>query len=226
MKSAIIANYCNIVMGIFQVASIIELFFVLGSIKQATEENSGEPKQPSVLGIAITYFLASLTSMAVMGFLIYLMCTFENTEQYRTYEYKFSARAFIVLAVLLTFGVVLLSIRLCKLQRMGAPIEDGRRTLRNYYAVFMIGYLTRVIVNFTIIHNGKNSFLTEMLFDCGQWLWDAFPIFCILLFHFRNFKPHQHELIIRIPQENQFDLSIHNSLTNQDGVANMSDGMF
>ena len=33
MKAAIVSNYSNIVMGIFQVASIIELFFVLGSIK-------------------------------------------------------------------------------------------------------------------------------------------------------------------------------------------------
>lgn len=38
MKASITSNYTNIIMGVYQVASIIELYFVLGSVKDATQE--------------------------------------------------------------------------------------------------------------------------------------------------------------------------------------------
>ena len=50
---------------------------------------------------------------------------------------------------------------------------------------------------------------------------DAIPITCLLFFHFQNFKPHQHELIIRLDR-NDSDMEL-NELGESDLL---QDGMF
>jgi len=72
-KASISASYFNIIMGLFQVASIIELFFVLGAIQQAAVDKTGEPEQVSVLGITLTYLSASLASLLTLILMIYLL---------------------------------------------------------------------------------------------------------------------------------------------------------
>ena len=49
-------------MGIFQIALLIELFFVLGTIQKAAVQKTGEPEQVSCLAIALTYLSASIAS--------------------------------------------------------------------------------------------------------------------------------------------------------------------
>lgn len=68
------------IMGYFQVASILELFFVCGSIQQAAKNlditDMAEAEPPSVVGIAITYLLASAASITCFVVLVYFMVTF------------------------------------------------------------------------------------------------------------------------------------------------------
>ena len=40
-----------------------------------------------------------------------------------------------------------------------------------------------------------------MVYDWCSLLWDAIPITSILIFHFKNFKPHSYELVIRVGEE-------------------------
>ena len=76
VKAAIVATYFNIILGTFQVASIIELFFVLGQIHKAAKENLSEPRPPSLVGIATTYVMAFLISLCSFTALIYNMINF------------------------------------------------------------------------------------------------------------------------------------------------------
>lgn len=61
----------------------------------------------------------------------------------------------------------------------------------------MFAYISRVIsdVSYTRL---TDTFKREMLYDWGAIIWDAVPITLLLIFHFKNFKPHHHELIIRM----------------------------
>lgn len=95
-------------------ASIVELFFVLGTIRQATLDKSGEPQQVSVVGIALTYLTATLLSLMTLIWWIYSLSTFDlSNNAWNQREHDVSFYAFIVLASLSTIGVILLSIRLC-----------------------------------------------------------------------------------------------------------------
>ena len=104
------------------------------------------------------------------------------------------------LCALLTLGVVLLSCRLLKLKAIQAPIVDGKRALTAYYMIFMLGYMSKVGADVALmyINDEKNMFLQEMIYDLCPIVWDGVPILSLLLFHYKNFKPGQHELIIRI----------------------------
>jgi len=73
-----VATYFTIVLGLFQVASIIELFFVLDQIKKAAKENQTEPNPPPLCAIATTYIFATLTSIACIGALIYWLVDYNN----------------------------------------------------------------------------------------------------------------------------------------------------
>lgn len=74
--------------------------------------------------------------------------------------------------------------------------------------IFMIGYMSRVGSDVAIIIyiDKYDDFKKQMLYTWGSLLWDGIPILCLLFFHYANFKPHQHELIIRI--NNQSDKAI------------------
>lgn len=70
----------------------------------------------------------------------------------------------------------------------------------------MFAYTSRAVVDF-FAHDITDTFTNEMLFDWGTILWDAIPITMLLIFHYKNFKPHQHELIIRMQDESTIALS-------------------
>ena len=203
MKTGIIASYFNIIMGFFQVASIFELFFVCGSILKAAENSElEEAKPPSVIGIAFAYLLASFASLACLGLLVYFLAFFVATfdEKYHSLGFKVSSYIVIGLCALLTLGVVLLSCRLLKLRAIQAPIVDGKRALTAYYMIFMLGYMSKVAADVALgyINDDDYWFLQEMIYDLCPIIWDGVPILSLLLFHYKNFKPGQHELIIRI----------------------------
>ena len=74
VKTGLVSSYFNIIMGFFQVASIFELFFVCSSIqKAALNSEQEEAKPPSVVGIIITYLLASFASLGCLGLLFYIL---------------------------------------------------------------------------------------------------------------------------------------------------------
>ena len=86
---------------------------------------------------------------------------------------------------LLTFGVLLLSIRLCKLKKLQVPLDKGRNSLFKYYTIFMLGYLTHVASDFIINSSCLNSmFGEEMLYDWSALMQDFFPIMALLVFHY------------------------------------------
>ena len=67
-----------------------------------------------------------------------------------------------------------------------------------YYLIFMLGYMSKVAADVALQHYIDDPFTEEMLYDWCPLIWDGVPILCLLIFHYKNFKPHQHELIIRI----------------------------
>ena len=73
--------------------------------------------------------------------------------------------------------------------------------LRNYYAIFMVGYVTRVFVDL-FYERVPGRFGRELLYDTCEMIWDAIPIACLLKFHFENYKPHSQALIIRYADGN------------------------
>ena len=89
VKTGIIANAFNIILGLFQVASIFELFFVLGQVKVAAQQNEIEAEEPSVIGIAIVYFLASSASIVAFGLLIYelIVCNSYDMSGFRKFDH-------------------------------------------------------------------------------------------------------------------------------------------
>jgi len=177
-----VATFFNIIMGLFQVASIIELFFVLGQIKKAALEKESEAKPPSLLAIAVTYLVATGFAAVCFISLLYLTATFSLDRVDLVHE--ITAKFFIALLAMLTAVVLLVSIRLCKLRKMDVPINDGRTALIKYYLVFTIGYLTRVVDDIIQVHLDEQTLLKESLFDFCSLISDAIPILCLLLFHY------------------------------------------
>ena len=55
-----------------------------------------------------------------------------------------------IVSGLLTLGVILLSIRLCKLNKLEVPLDKGRNSLIKYYVIFMFGYLTHVASDYVL----------------------------------------------------------------------------
>ena len=85
VKADIVATYFNFIMGIFQVASIIELFFVLGQIKEAAKNNLSEPNPPPLIGIAIAYCLAALLSVCSFCAMVFMLARYDHGRQ----DYQF-----------------------------------------------------------------------------------------------------------------------------------------
>ena len=66
-------------------ASILELFFVLGQIKKVANspEAGDKVEAPSWIGIAITYFLATAISAGLLTYMIIYVSTYDkNHERY------------------------------------------------------------------------------------------------------------------------------------------------
>ena len=175
-------------MGFFQVASIFELFFVCGSIqKAALSSELSEAKPPSVVGIIITYLLASVASLACLGFLFYMIFSLNHDivrNRYDILKNQVTSYIFVALCALLTLGVVLLGWRLYKLKKIEAPIADGKRALTVYYVIFMLGYMSRVGSDIALHRYVDDPFVEEMIYDWCPLIWDGIPILCLLLFHF------------------------------------------
>ena len=188
VKTGLVSSYFNLIMGFFQVASIFELFFVCGSIqKAALNSELSEAKPPSVVGIIITYLLASVASLACLGFLFYMMIKLNHNvvfERYDTLKNEVTSYIFVALCALLTLGVILLSWRLYKLKTIEASISDGKRALTVYYVIFMLGYMSRVGADVALDHYIEDPFIEEMIYDWCPLIWDGIPILCLLLFHF------------------------------------------
>lgn len=126
------------------------------------------------------------------------------------------------MAGILSLVVIMMGIRLCLLRKYDVPITDGRNTLLKYYLVFTIGYIMRVINDWTNEHSFKDKpFAKQLMFDFCLLINDAIPITCLLYFHYQNFKPHQHELIIRLDRSSSSQ--VHNEMEDSDLL---QDGMF
>lgn len=63
-----------------------------------------------------------------------------------------------------------------------------------------------------------------MLYIWCEIFWDGVPILCLLIFHYQNFKPHQHELIIRIRNQSDKAQSDGHEVVN-DEMQLIGDGM-
>jgi len=107
------------------------------------------------------------------------------------------------LAAMLTIVTILMGIRLCRLRHLNMPVTDGRNSLVKHYLVFTIGYILRSINDYFVMYSGELNFVEEISFDISSLFNDAIPIVCLLVFHFQNFKPHQHELIIRLADQEE-----------------------
>lgn len=84
----------------------------------------------------------------------------------------------------------------------------------------MFAYISRVLVE-NYYADITDSFAREMLYDWGTILWDAIPITMLLVFHYKNFRPYQHELIIRMQDDSigsVEDSSQQDMLLIQDGM--------
>ena len=102
------------------------------------------------------------------------------------------------LACMLCLVTICMGVRLCRLRHINLPIVDGRNMLLKCYFCFTVGYILRSINDYWIMHTSKQSFGVEIAFDVSSLSNDAIPILCMLIFHFQNFKPDEHELIIRM----------------------------
>ena len=107
------------------------------------------------------------------------------------------------MAAMLSSVTICMGIRLCRLRHINLPIVDGRNTLINCYLVFTVGYIMRSINDYFLLHSSSQSFGVEIMFDISSLSNDAIPIICMLIFHFSNFKPNEHELIIRMPADHE-----------------------
>ena len=93
-----------------------------------------------------------------------------------------------------------------------------------YYVIFMLGYMSRVGTDYALYHYVNDPFIEEMLYDWCPLIWDGIPILCLLLFHFQNYKPHQHELIIRVRNSNDEALEMYQEEDN-DEMLLIQDGL-
>ena len=172
-------------MGIFQIALLIELFFVLGTIQKAAVQKTGEPEQVSCLGITLTYLSASLASLVALVWMIYEIASFDfSNEESMERNYMIDLYLFLSLAILLTGGVIILVFRLWMLKRVNVDTKDGPKTLRNFYVVFMFSYIERVIANYYFEKLENKKFLRELFYDWSAVIWDALPITCLLVVHY------------------------------------------
>ena len=121
IECGIVATYWNIVMGVFQAASIIELFFVLGQIAEAARQNQSEPKPPPLIGVALTYITATLISLGSLGAMIFFLIKGAGTtgdEKFSLREqFLYSFYAFMGLGTLFIIVVVMIGTRLCLLRK-------------------------------------------------------------------------------------------------------------
>lgn len=131
---------------------------------------------------------------------------------------------YIALAAMLTCVVLLMGIRLCRLRHYNVPVTDGRNTLLKYYLVFTIGYIMQVISDSFMMRTGISKFALSLLFNLTMLFNDAIPITCLLYFHFQNFKPHQHELIIRLDRDDSS--SVNDEMLDSNELLLIQDGMF
>jgi len=142
LRAAIVANYFNIIMGLFQIASIIELFLVLGQIRQAAKNDEDEARPPSLLPIFVCYGMATLLSVVVFGSLVYFLKNYDHSKVISTVSFLI----FCIMTVLLTVVTILMAIRLYLLSRANVRVTDGRKALIKYYLVFTCGYIVMVVV--------------------------------------------------------------------------------
>ena len=63
-----------------------------------------------------------------------------------------------------------------------------------------------------------------MLYDWSALVQDFFPIIALLVFHYSNFKPHQHQLIIRINTNNTTNQMMTDGIS-LDGEEKLRDSM-
>ena len=186
-----------------------------------------------MIGIAFVYFLASTISIVAFGFLIYelVICDSYDMNGFRAFDHRVSSIEFMIVCGLLTFGVLLLCCRLLRLHKLQVPLDKGRNSLFKYYAIFMLGYLTHVASDYVINSEYLNNmFDEEMLYDWSALMQDFFPIMALLVFHYKNFKPHQHQLIIRINNntENQIisdGMSMDSDENPRESMQFIQDGM-
>ena len=127
------------------------------------------------------------------------------------------------MAGMLCTVTIAMGIRLCRLRHLNVPINDGRNTLLNCYLVFTIGYILRSVNDFFLARSHDQTFVVEIMFDISSLSNDAIPILCMLIFHYQNFKPNQHELIIRMAQH---EVSSTKEMEMDTGMELITDGMF
>ena len=123
-------------------ASIIELFVVLGEIKRAAN-NDTEPTTVSLFWVAISYVFAGLVTIASFTEMCYVLSNY--TEKTRHHQARISQHVFFAMACMLCIVTICMGIRLCRLRHHNLPIQDGRNALLNCYLVFTVGYILRSV---------------------------------------------------------------------------------
>ena len=193
---------------------------MLGEIKLAAN-NDREPTSVSLVWIAISYVFAGLVSIASFTEMCYVLANFENSSRHTQAE--ITKIVFMCMAGMLCLVTIAMSIRLCRLRHLNVPINDGRNTLLNCYLLFTVGYILRSVNDYFLAESNDQTFIVEIMFDISSLSNDAIPILCMLIFHFQNFKPNQHELIIRMAQH---EVSSTKEMEMDTGMELITDGMF
>jgi hypothetical protein len=141
--SALISNYFQIVMTIFQIASLAELNFVLSQVAQ---NEDGDATAPSLCRILSIYAAAFFCSLASYGLLAYWLKTFDIEQDERSTETVITGSIYSVLTfILITFTIVMLC-RLHTIKKKG--LEHDSRLLRYFYIVFSVAWCLRVAMTF------------------------------------------------------------------------------
>ena len=173
LKASIVTNYFSIVLGIFQVASILELNFVIAQINKH-DGRAEEAQPPSLRKIAVTYLFATILSIIAWGFMGYWLYAYApDDEQYKFRQWVVTGSFFGVLCIMLCVSTLILYCRMRKISQKGLSKES--KMLRCFFLVFSLAYVTRVASNLTEILI-KSGFVVEVEFDFMGIVWDAIPI--------------------------------------------------
>ena len=183
---ALVANFVNAIIGIFQVASLVELtiiMFKMPNDKYAAQQQSNPSfteKESDSRGIFVTYLLSVLLSFGVLGFLVFLefklfpVVTDQNIIYYETSLIL----VYSLLSLALTTITILLVIYTSRMPRKSLSRES--RLLCIFFIVFSVAYLSRIEVYSYNAFVDNHTFAITLTETAMPSIWEVLPIAILL----------------------------------------------